>query len=85
MPLLAGPSLEGVRDVADALRSAGALVDVSREGAVAELSAALTRLLADEGDRRRRGEAGRRALGRLRGAAARTATRVLALLAARQP
>ncbi len=85
VPLLAGPSLEGVRDVADALRSAGALVDVSREGAVAELSAALTKLLADEGDRRRRGEAGRRALGSLRGAAARTATRVLALLAARQP
>ncbi|HYN42703.1 MAG TPA: glycosyltransferase N-terminal domain-containing protein [Thermoanaerobaculia bacterium] len=85
VPLLAGPSLDGVRDVADALRSAGALVDVSRESAVAELSLALASLLADEGDRRRRGEAGRGALGSLRGAAARTATRVLALLAGRQP
>jgi 3-deoxy-D-manno-octulosonic-acid transferase len=85
VPLLAGPSLEGVRDVADALRSAGAFVDVSRESAVAELSAAFAKLLAEEGDRRRRGEAGRRALGSLRGAAARTAARVLALLAARQP
>ncbi len=84
LPLLAGPSLSGVRDVAAALRSAGALVDVSREGAVAEISAALTRLLADEAERRRRGEAGRHALGRLRGAAALTATRVLALLAARR-
>jgi 3-deoxy-D-manno-octulosonic-acid transferase len=85
VPLLAGPSLEGVSDVVGALRSAGALVDVSREGAVAELTAALAKLLADEDDRRRRGEAGRRALGCLRGAAARTATRVLALLGARQP
>ena len=84
VPLLAGPSLDGVRDVADVLRSAGALVEVSRDGAVAELSEALTRLLADDGDRRSRGEAGRRSLGSLRGAAARTATRVLDLLAARQ-
>ncbi|HRY43396.1 MAG TPA: glycosyltransferase N-terminal domain-containing protein [Thermoanaerobaculia bacterium] len=81
VPLLAGPSLEGVRDVADALRFAGALVDVGKDGAVEELAAALARLLSDEGDRRRRGEAGRRALGSLRGAAARTATRVLGLLA----
>ncbi|MBK9376040.1 MAG: hypothetical protein IPN03_20550 [Holophagales bacterium] len=83
VPLLAGPSLDGVRDVADALRSAGALVDVGREGAAGELAAALSRLLSDEGDRRHRGEAGHRALGTLRGAAARTATRVLGLLAAR--
>ncbi len=81
VPLLAGPSLEGVRDVADALRHAGALVDVGRDGAVEELAAALARLLSDEGDRLRRGEAGRRALGSLRGAAARTATRILGLLA----
>lgn len=81
VPLLAGPSLEGVRDVADALRFAGALVDVGKGGAVGELAAALARLLSDEGDRRRRGEAGRRALDSLRGAAARTATRVLGLLA----
>jgi 3-deoxy-D-manno-octulosonic-acid transferase len=85
VPILAGPSLEGVRDVADALRSAGALVDVRRESAAADLSVALARLLADEGGRRRRGESGRDALGSLRGAAARTATRVLALLASRQP
>ena len=63
--------------------AAGALVDVGREGAVGELAAALSRLLSDEGDRRHRGEAGHRALGTLRGAAARTATRVLGLLAAR--
>mgnify|MGYP003377652088 CR=1 FL=1 len=68
---------------APALRSAGALVDVGREGAAGELAAALSRLLSDEGDRRHRGEAGHRALGTLRGAAARTATRVLGLLAAR--
>jgi 3-deoxy-D-manno-octulosonic-acid transferase len=83
VPLLAGPSLEGVRDVANALRAAGALVGVGRDGAAGELAAALSRLLSDEGDRRRRGEAGRRSLGTLRGAAARTATRVLGLLAAR--
>jgi len=83
VPLLAGPSLEGVRDVADALRAAGALVDVGRDGAAGELAAALSLLLSDEGDRRRRGEAGRRALGTLRGAAARTATKVLALVTGR--
>ncbi len=81
VPLLAGPSLEGVRDVTDALRFAGALVDVGKDGAVGELAAGLARLLSDEADRRRRGEAGRRALGSLRGAAARTASRVLGLLA----
>ena len=83
VPLLAGPSLDGVRDVADALRDAGALVDVAPDGAVRDLAAAVARLLSDEGDRRRRGEAGRRALDALRGAATRTATRVLGLLAAR--
>jgi 3-deoxy-D-manno-octulosonic-acid transferase len=83
VPILAGPSLDGVRDVADALRAAGALVDVGRDRAAGELAAALSRLLSDEGDRRRRGEAGRRALGTLRGAAARTATRLLGLLTAR--
>jgi 3-deoxy-D-manno-octulosonic-acid transferase len=83
VPLVAGPSLDGVRDLADNLRSAGALVDVSGDRAVDGLSAALARLLSDEGERRRRGEAGRRALDRLRGAAARTATRVLGLLADR--
>jgi 3-deoxy-D-manno-octulosonic-acid transferase len=83
VPLLAGPSLDGVRDLADTLRSAGALVDVGGDGAAEGLTAALAGLLSDPGDRRRRGEAGRRALGTLRGAAARTATRVLGLLAAR--
>lgn len=83
VPLLAGSSLEGVRDVADALRLAEALVEVGRGKAVPELSAALAGLLSDEDDRRRRGEAGRRALDALRGAAARTAARVLGLLAAR--
>lgn len=83
VPLLAGPSLDGVRDLADALRSAGALVDVAGHRAVEGLAEALARLLTDPGERRRRGEAGRRALGELRGAAARTATRVLGLLAAR--
>jgi 3-deoxy-D-manno-octulosonic-acid transferase len=83
VPLLAGPSLEGVRDVADALRSAGALVDVGKDGGAGGIAAAVTLLVSDEGDRRRRGEAGRRALAALRGAAARTATRILDLLAAR--
>ena len=69
----------------DALRSAGALIDVGREDAVSQLASALTRLLSDEGDRRRRGEAGRDALSSLRGGAARTAARVLALIAAREP
>lgn len=80
VPLLAGPSLDGVRDVADALRSAGALVEVGGEAAAAELATALARLLSDEGDRRRRGEAGRLSLGALRGGAARTAMKVLALV-----
>ncbi|MFN7986453.1 MAG: glycosyltransferase N-terminal domain-containing protein [Thermoanaerobaculia bacterium] len=81
VPLVAGPSREGVRDVAEALRAAGALVDVGREGAVAELSAVLAPLLSDEADRLRRGEAGRLALGALRGGAARTASRILGLVA----
>jgi 3-deoxy-D-manno-octulosonic-acid transferase len=85
VPILAGPSLDGVRDVADALRSAGAMVDVRREGAVAELAVALGKLLADDGDRRRRGEAGHLALVSLRGGAARTVTSLLSLLAPRQP
>ena len=83
VPLLAGPSLDGVRDLADALRDAGALVDVERREVVGDLATAVARLLSNEGDRRRRGEAGRHAIGTLRGAAARTATRVLGLVAAR--
>jgi 3-deoxy-D-manno-octulosonic-acid transferase len=83
VPLLAGPSLDGVRGLADTLRSVGALVDVEGDREVDGLAEALARLLSDPGDRRRRGEAGRRALGQLRGAAARTATRVLGLLDAR--
>lgn len=83
VPLLAGPSVEGVRDVAGALRSAGALVDVGREDAATRLAAALRQLLSDEGDRRRRGEGGRDAVASLGGAAARTAAKVLALIAGR--
>lgn len=81
VPILAGPSLDGVSDVAGALRSAGALVDVDPEDPVSAISAALQRLLGDEGERRRRGEAGRQAVVALRGAAARTASRLLALVA----
>lgn len=83
VPLVAGPSIDGVREVAEALRSAGALLEISNRRAADELPVVLARLLADEADRRRRGEAGRRALDSLRGAAARTAARVLALLPAR--
>ncbi|MBK9968494.1 MAG: 3-deoxy-D-manno-octulosonic acid transferase [Holophagales bacterium] len=83
VPIVAGPSVEGVRDVADALRLAGALVDVGPEDAADRLATALKQLLSDEGDRRRRGESGRRAVASLGGAAARTATKVLELIADR--
>ena len=84
VPLVAGPFRDGVRDLADALRSAGALVEVGPEEPCAGLASAVAGLLADEDDRRRRGEAGRRALEGLRGAAGKTAERVLALAAARR-
>jgi 3-deoxy-D-manno-octulosonic-acid transferase len=80
VPLLAGPSLDGVRDVTDALRAAGALVDVTPGEAVSQVPAAFARLLSVDEDRRRRGEAGRRALASLRGGAARTVERLLPLL-----
>lgn len=83
LALVAGPSIEGVRDVAEALRRAGALVDVGSEDPGQDLAAALKPLLSDEGERRRRGEAGRRALASLGGAAARTAKEVLTLIAER--
>ena len=54
------------------------------DGAPRPRTAAVAGLLADEDDRRRRGEAGRRALEGLRGAAGKTAERVLALAAARR-
>ena len=83
VPLLAGPSLDGVREVANSLRAAGALVEVGRSDAVSEVRVALELLLSDEAGRRRRGEAGRLSLAALRGGAARTAGKVLGLLAAR--
>lgn len=80
VPLLAGPSVEGVRDLVDALRAVGALRTVEGEAPGAALAAELSLLLSDEGERRRRGAAARGALASLRGAAARTAERLLALI-----
>lgn len=79
-PLLAGPSLDGVGPLADALRAAGALAVVPREAAAEALARELALLLGDARERGRRGGAARRALAALRGAADRTAARLLGLL-----
>jgi 3-deoxy-D-manno-octulosonic-acid transferase len=64
--LLVGPHLESCRREADLLAGAGAL-QVVPDGAA--LCARLATLLADAGERARRGRAGAEAAGRLRGAA----------------
>lgn len=79
VPLVAGPSLDGVREAARVLRDAGALVPVPAGADPRPLADALARLLGDEEGRRARGRAGQEAIAALRGAAARTAARVLAL------
>ncbi len=79
VPLLAGPSVDGVRDLVEALRAAGGLRTVEGESPAEALAAEVATLLSDEDGRRRRGAAARGALAPFRGAATRTAERLLAL------
>jgi 3-deoxy-D-manno-octulosonic-acid transferase len=63
-----GPHRENCRDLADPLVRAGALLE-AREGEA--LASGIVRLLANDEERRRRGEAGRAAVFAGKGAAAR--------------
>ena len=69
VPVLSGPELANFEDVAEAMRGAGALVEVADGDA---LAATLARLFADEDERRRLAEAGRRVVAANRGALERT-------------
>jgi len=80
VPLLAGPSIDGVRDLVEALRTAGGLLSIEGEPPAEALAAEVAALLADEDGRCRRGAAARGALAPFRGASARTAERLLALM-----
>ncbi len=68
-PVLTGPALANFEDVAEAMRGAGALVEVDD---VETLAAELLRLFGDRGERRRLAEAGREVVAANRGALART-------------
>jgi 3-deoxy-D-manno-octulosonic-acid transferase len=68
VPLFMGPHRENCRDLADPLVRAGALLE-AREGEA--LASGIVRLLANDEERRRRGEAGRAAVFAGKGAAAR--------------
>jgi 3-deoxy-D-manno-octulosonic-acid transferase len=77
VPVAVGPHMENFEEIAEAMRAAGALVQVKdAEG----LAAALVDLIGDEARRRDLGERGRRAALAERGASARTATQLRELL-----
>ncbi len=78
---LFGPSMDNFREIAGGLLRADAAIQV-RSGA--ELGAAWTALLADDGRRNRMGQAARQLVERHRGATAAVLGRVTALLAASQ-
>ncbi|PRY71169.1 lipid IV(A) 3-deoxy-D-manno-octulosonic acid transferase [Halomonas ventosae] len=68
-PVLTGPALANFEDVAEAMRGAGALVEVDDAGA---LAAELLRLFGDRKERQRLAEVGRAVVAANRGALART-------------
>lgn len=68
-PVLTGPALANFEDVAEAMRGAGALVEVDDAGA---LAAELLRLFGDRQERQRLAEVGREVVAANRGALART-------------
>jgi 3-deoxy-D-manno-octulosonic-acid transferase len=76
-PVVVGPHMENFEEIAEALRAAGALVQVQDAEA---LAAALLDLMGDADRRRELGERGRRAALAERGASARTAALVRDLL-----
>jgi 3-deoxy-D-manno-octulosonic-acid transferase len=78
LPVLTGPHVFNAPDVARALLDAGAAIEVRT---AEEVAVALTRLLGDEAERKRRGQAGISVLAGNRGAV----ERIVQLVAARMP
>ena len=76
--VIVGPDVANFRETAECLLTGGGLVQC----AAADLPSVLRRLLADPQERRRLAEAGRAVIRREQGATARTASRLLGLLAA---
>jgi 3-deoxy-D-manno-octulosonic-acid transferase len=69
VPAVVGPHMFNFEDITSRLRAVGAVQSVAT---AAELAPAIASLLADEGERKRRGEAGRASLAAERGALAKT-------------
>jgi len=77
VPMVAGPSCDGIRDTAALLQSQGGLL-IGRD--TAEIVEHLTRLLSDDTERQRQGQAARVAIARERGAVGRVMAQLLPLL-----
>ena len=76
-PVVVGPHMENFQEIADQFRAEDAVVQVA---SAEELAGAVSSLLLDEGRRRQLGERARELVGRNRGAVARSAEALAALV-----